>query len=116
MTPAELVQLHQSDKVHFDFLINSIAQNIQREEKGELATKQFETKNIHEDNMGIIFGERAVALKVADGGIITRVEASIYFVFDENNKLLLPSEYGDNAAIAVDRYMDKKYGGHNKVL
>ncbi|MFY9141591.1 hypothetical protein [Sulfuricurvum sp.] len=116
MTPAELVQLHESDKVHFDFLINSIAQSIQREEKGEIATKQFETKRIHENNMDIIYGERAVALKQGDGGIVTRVEASIYFVFDENNRLLSPTEYGDNAALAVDRHMDNTYGGHNKVL
>lgn len=116
MTPAELVQLHNEDKVGFDFLINSTAQQFNSELQGEIADKQFETKSIYENNMNIVFGERAVALKHADGGAITRVEASIYFVFDENNCLLSPAEYGDNAAMAVDRHMDGLYGGHNKVL
>lgn len=116
MTPAELVRLHNEDKVGFDFLINSTAQQIPSEQQGELANKQFETKSIYRENMNIVFGERAVALKHADGGNVTRVEASIYFVFDENNRLLSPAEYGDSAAIAVDRHMDSIYGGHNKVL
>lgn len=118
MSPSELVNLYNTDKVQFDFLINTIAQAVELEETGDLAEKKFETKSIESNNMKIIFGERAVALKYANAGVKTRVEASIYFVFDQNknNRFLLNSEYGDQAAIAVDQYMDKKYGGHNKIL
>lgn len=116
MTPIELVQLNDSDKVQFDFLINNIAKAAHRDETGELAAKQFETTSINENNMNIVFGERAVAVKHANGGMMTRVEASIYFVFDEDNHILTQNQYGDTAVLAVDQYMNQKYGGHNKIL
>ena len=105
----ELNNLHDTDKVAFEVLIDNISNNLDNDSREEFNNIKYQTSEIIWNEHTLIFGERAVIEQYANGGAITHVESSLYYMLDKDGKLLT-----DNASIqagmsAMKEHMDSKY-------
>ena len=105
----ELNNLHDTDKVAFEVLIDNISDNLDSDSREEFDDIEYQTSEIAWNEHTLIFGERAVRENYANGGGITHVESSLYYMLDKDGKLLT-----DNASIqtgmnAMREHIDSKY-------
>jgi len=106
----ELNDLYKNDPVAFDVQILKSYNNIQIEKHTPLF------KNIHytpselvTDEFKILFASRAVNEKLMPTGVRTHVEASVYYVFDKDGRLLTDDNSLEKAYHVVQKEMDMKY-------
>ena len=104
----DLNNMYDNDTVAFEVLINNAANNLKLENE-KFGNINYKTSEFMWEGNKLIFGERAVQEKYANGGGITHVESSLYYMIDKDGILR-----SDNSSIAagmkaMKEYIDKKY-------
>lgn len=104
----EMVDFQESNPVGFAFKIAKIARNVKNSER-VFDNTPFNANEIIIDEMNISYGMRAVYEQNLNGGGITHVEATVYYVRDLRNNVLMDRKTYMKALDIVQSEMNKQY-------
>lgn len=104
----EMVEFQENNPIDFSFNISKIARKVKNSEK-IFENTPFNANEVIVDGMKILYGLRAIYEKNLNGGGVTHAEATVYYIFNTENKLLMDRNTYQHALNIVQSEMSKKY-------